>query len=264
MRAAGPASPLRPYGFGSLASRLEQGRVRKVIARPAVLRPARPTVSFSFDGFSRSAGRSGANLLQNVGAHGTFYASASLAGTEGFAGPLFEAEDIARLSGAGHEIGCATFSGRDCARASLDDVFADMVRNGDALAAMGLERRLVSFAYPHGRASSALKAQLPQRFTSARGVHPGLASGRADAAQLRANPMFGLAALRRCLAVLEEARRRCGWVIFYAHDVGPRPSPWGVPPGLLERLCGAAFTSSMRILPVGEAMARIGAESGAR
>jgi peptidoglycan/xylan/chitin deacetylase (PgdA/CDA1 family) len=261
MRPAGPASTARPYGAGGLAGRLEQGRVRKEIARPVVLRPARPTVSFSFDGFSRSAARSGAGLLQNVGGCGTFYASASLAGTAGFAGPLFEAEDIVRLSGAGHEIGCATFSGRDCTRASLDDVFADMVRNADVLAAMGLERRLISFAYPHGNASAALKAQLPSRFTGGRGVHPGLASGRADAAQLRANALFGAGALRRCLAVLEEARRRSGWVIFYAHDVGPRPSPWGVPTGLLERLCGAAFTSSMRILPVGDAMARITAES---
>lgn len=260
MRASGPVPP--PFGLQSLTARLEQGRVRKEVARPAMLRPARPTVSFTFDGFARSAARTGAGLLENVGGRGVFYASAAHAGAFGPAGQMFGPEEVVRLLNAGHEIGCSTFAGLDCARASLDDIFGDMVRNADALAGMGLDQRLVSFGYPRGGASLALKAQLPGRFTSARGIHPGLASGRADLAQLRANAMFGPGALRRCLAMLEAAQRRAGWVIFYAHDVGPRPSPWGVPTGLLERLCGSAFTGGMRILPVREALASVLAESG--
>jgi len=260
MRASGPLVG-RPYGARHLAGRLEQGRVRKDIARPAILRPARPTVSFTFDGFAHSAARTGAGLLANVGGRGTFYASAGFAGGSGPGGPMFAAEDVARLAAGGHEIGCSTFAGRDCARMSLDDVFADMVRNADALAGMGLDQRLTSFAWPRGQASHALKAQLPGRFTSARGVHSGLASGRADLAQLRANAMFGLGALRRCLAILEEAQRRNGWAIFYAHDIAARPSAWGVPTGLIERLCGSAYASGMRILPVRDAVASVLAES---
>lgn len=262
MRAAGLLATRRPYGPRHILARFEQDRVRKEIARPAILRPARPTVTFTFDGFARSAARTGAGLLANVGGRGTFYASAGDAGAAGPGGPLFVAEDVARLVAAGHEIGCSTFSGRDCAGQSLNKVFADMVRNADALSVMGLDQRLVSFAWPRGQASHALKSKLPGRFTSARGVYPGLASGRADLAQVRANAMFGMGALRRCLALLEEAQRRKGWVIFYAHDIAARPSPWGVPTGLLERLCGSAYTMGMRILPMRDAVATVNAESG--
>jgi peptidoglycan/xylan/chitin deacetylase (PgdA/CDA1 family) len=176
---------------------------------------------------------------------------------------MFDAADVIALVEAGHEIGCATYGGLNGGRVTADAMLADMVRNADALAAMGLDRRLVSFAYPRGESTGALKDQLPTRFTSGRGAQPGLASGKADLAQLRANALFGPGALKRCLAVLEDARRRQGWAIFFAQDVSARPGPWGAPTGLLERLCGAAFTGGMRIAPVADALAAILAESGA-
>ncbi len=237
--------------------------MQKAAARPATLRLSRPLVSFTFNDFPKSAARTGAGLLENVGGRGTFYASAAVAGETASAGAMFDGQDVARLLGAGHEIGCHTYSHLDCARTPIDHVFSDMVRNADALATMGMDTRLISFAYPYGETNHALKAQLPSRFTTARGTTPGLASGQADLAQLRANPMYGPQALRRCLAVLEQARQRTGWVIFFTHDVSPRPSPCGTPTGLLERLCGAAFAGGMEMLPVHEAAARALAESAA-
>ena len=252
-----PYAPPRDLG-----ARLARRRVQNHAARPALLRPARPLISFTFDDFPKSAARTGAALLDRVGGRGTFYASTAYAGQTTHTGEMFGADDVRRLLGEGHEIGCHTYAHLDCARAAAGDVFADMVRNADALAAMGMEERLVSFAYPYGETSVSFKSQLPSRFTSARGIASGLASGRADLAQLRANAMYGRGALRRCLAVLEAARRKNGWVIFFTHDVSPRPSPWGTPTGLLERLCGAAFTAGIDILPVREALARVLSESG--
>ena len=248
-----------PRGLGaSLARR----HVQSHAARPAMLRPARPLISFTFDDFPKSAARTGAAMLEHVSGRGTFYASAAFAGQTTHTGEMFDADDVKRLLAHGHEIGCHTFAHLDCARTAPGDVFADMVRNADALGAMGMEDRLVSFAYPYGETTVALKSQLPSRFTSARGIAPGLASGRADLAQLRATAMYGAGALRRCLAVLEAAKRRNGWAIFFTHDVSPRPSAWGTPTGLLERLCGAAFTAGIEILPVREALARALSEGG--
>lgn len=260
MQTSGTALTATPSG--GLRGWLRRDSVRRAVARPAALQPARPIVTFTFDGFPKSAARVGAALIENVGGRATFYASAAGAGQPGPSGPGFDAADVKRLLDAGHEIGCRTFSGLDCARVSVDAVFADMVRNANALAALGMDQRLISFAYPQGETTAALKAQLPSRFTSARGAAGGLASGKADLAQLRANAMSGPRALQRCLALLETARRKPGWVIFHAMDVGPRPSPSGVPSGLLERLCGAAFTGGMRILPMREALARALDESG--
>ena len=252
-----PIAPPRDLGAW-----LARRRVRKHVARPALLRPARPLISFTFDDFPKSAARTGAALLDHVGGRGTFYASAAFAGQTTHTGEMFDGGDVKRLLADGHEIGCHTYAHLDCARTAPGDVFADMVRNADALGAMGMEDRLVSFAYPYGETSVALKSQLPSRFTSARGIAPGLASGRADLAQLRANAMYGRGALQRCLAVLETARRRNGWAIFFTHDVSPRPGPWGTPTGLMERLCGAALTAGVEILPVREALARVLSESG--
>ena len=220
-------------------------------------------LSFTFNGFPKSAARTGAGLLENVSARGTFYACGSFAGQTTPTGPMFDRHDVQRLLDAGHEIGCQTYSHLDCVHTPVDHVFSDMVRNADALAAMGMEARLISFAYPAGATGDDLKGRLPSRFTSARGVTPGLVCGSADLAQLRANAMFGPYALRRCLAILDQARKRNGWAIFYTHDVSARPSPWGTPTGLLERLCGAAFASGVAILPVHEAAARALAESEA-
>ena len=246
----------------SLGARLERRRVQNRIARPAMVRLARPVVSFTFDQFPKSAARAGAALLENIGGRGTFYAAAGLAGQTGPTGDLFDAGDVRRLLAGGHEIGCHTYAGLDCGRAAPDDIFSDMVRNADALGAMGMEDRLVSFAYPGGETNFALKSQLPSRFTSARGASPGLADGRADLAQLRANAMFGPGALKRCLAILETAKRRNGWAIFFTHDVAARPSPWGTPTGLLERLCGAAYAAGIQVLPVRDAVALARAQSG--
>lgn len=245
----------------SLGAILSRGRVRRHLARPAELRLARPTVSFTFDGFPRSAARTGAALLEHVNGRATFYASAGMAGRDTPVGPAFDADDLRRLVERGHEIGCGTFSRPDCSRLSRDAALADMVRNAEALAQMGLEERMSSFAYPGGVATVALKNGLPTRFACARGAEPGLASGHADLAQLRANALFGPGALRRCLAVLETARRQNGWVIFFAQDVGPRPGPRGAATAILERLCGAAVTGGMRLLPVREALACARAES---
>lgn len=232
-------------------------------ARPARLEFPYPLVSFTFDGFPADAARSGATLLEKLGARGTFYASASQSGYYAAVGPMFSQDDLLRVAAHGHEIGCATHSWLDCSHVDADVFLEDIVENGHALGAMGLTTRLQSFAYPFGRAGRKARMALPARYLSARGIASGLASGHADLACLRSNAMYGVGALRRCLILLEKARRATGWVIFHAHDVAARPSPWGVPTGLLERLCGAALTSGMRIVTVTDALTLAASQSGA-
>jgi peptidoglycan/xylan/chitin deacetylase (PgdA/CDA1 family) len=246
-----------------LGAAIDRRRVQRHLARPARARLPRPVISFTFDDFPKSAVTRGAQILEAAGGRGTWYASCAYAGESTQYGPMFDAADVARLTAAGHEVGCHTFAHVDCARATADDVFADMVRNADALTAMGLEERLVSFAYPYGETSVALKDSLPARFTSARGTTPGLAHGRIDLAQLPANALFGDDAQKRALLLLEQARRRNAWVIFYAHDVSTRPTPWGASTGLLERVVTSAYATGIEIAPVRDVAARILAEGAA-
>lgn len=232
-------------------------RVQRHVARPARVRFSKPVISFTFDDFPKSSVTRGAQILESVGGRGTWYAACGVAGETTQYGAMFDAGDIARLSSAGHEIGCHTYSHLDCTRRSVDDVYADMVRNADALAAMALETRLVSFAYPFGGASVALKDGLPARFTSARGTAAGIAEGRIDLAQLPANALHGEDALKRALKLLDLVRRRRGWLIFYTHDVAARPTPWGAGTGVIERVAAAAFAAGVEMAPVHEVVARI-------
>jgi peptidoglycan/xylan/chitin deacetylase (PgdA/CDA1 family) len=236
-------------------------RARAVNARPATVRFPRAVVSFTFDDFPKSAARQGAAIVESVGGHATFYAAAAFAGQSTQYGVMFDAEDLARLKAGGHEIGCHTFSHVDPTRAPLDDFFADLVRNADTLAAMGLDERLISFAYPYGATTAAVKRNLPARFTSARGAEPGVAQGRIDLAQLPANPLYGEEALARCLKLVEQARRRGGWLLFVAHDVAARPTLWGAQTGVLERVAMAAYAAGMEISTVRAVTARLIGES---
>lgn len=249
-------APARHFGAA-----IDRRRTQRRYARPARVRLTRPVISFTFDDFPKSAVTRGAQILEAVGGRGTWYASCAYAGESTQYGEMFDAADIARLTAAGHEVGCHTYAHMDCARATNDDVFADMVRNADALTAMGLEERLVSFAYPYGETTVDLKGNLPARFTSARGTTPGLAHGRIDMAQLPANPLFGDDAQKRALQLLELARRRNGWVIFYAHDVSSRPTAWGASTGLLERVVTSAYATGIEMAPVRDVAARILAQT---
>ena len=105
---------------------------------------------------------------------------------------------------------------------------------------------LVSYAYPYGKASLRTKKVMAPRFTSIRGVHPGLNKGRVDLAQLNA-----ISLEMRCWdqdaieAAIARVRHEHGWAVFYTHDVSETPSEYGSTPahaglGLVAAGGGAA------------------------
>ncbi len=224
-------------------------------AKPARLRFAEPLLSIAFDDFPESAAHAGARILEAYGARGTFYAAAGMAGTDGPCGRNFSAVDITRLGAAGHEIGCHTHAHADCARRPVFDTLQDLAKNRDVLTAMGADLPR-AHAYPYGECSSELKSQLPPRFSSARGVLPGLNVGAADLAQLRAFPLFGAGALSRAHAALHRAAKRNAWMIAFTHDVADQPSPWGTRGADLEALLAAAHALNVTVLPVSAALDR--------
>lgn len=224
-------------------------------ARPATLRFAEPLLSISFDDFPASAATTGAHVLESHGARGTYYASAGLTESDGPCGRNFSAADVVRLANNGHEIGCHSFEHADLAQQPVFETLQDLAQNRDAMQRMGVGHGAQTLAYPYGETTSALKRSLPPRFSSARGVLPGLNVGRADLAQLRAYSMFGkpFAAMR---AALKRAARHNAWVIGFTHDVSDAPSPWGTSAADLDALLRAAHALGFTMLPVSAALAR--------
>jgi peptidoglycan/xylan/chitin deacetylase (PgdA/CDA1 family) len=223
-------------------------------ARPAKLAFEEPILSVCFDDFPHSA-LEGARLLETYGGRGTFYASAGLSRIDGPSGKGFEASDLTRLAKAGHEVGCHTYSHRDCARVETFETLLDLAKNRDALAAMGHEEALTTLAYPYGETSTELKAVLPPRIRAARGVSPGLNVGRADLLQLRAFGLFG-DGLRQARVALPHAAKRRAWMIVFTHDVADNPSPWGTSSADLDAFLNQARAFGFALLPVSKALER--------
>lgn len=241
----------------SRVSRLSHRIARHIPAAPVRLAPDGPLVSFSFDDVPRCAGTFGARMLEEFGARGTFYIAGGLVGTRMRYWPLADANTIAALHEAGHEIGSHTYSHAFIPHLRGAAIAAEARRNDAYLRAIVPGLRIESFAYPYGYSTLAAKRVLKTFYRSGRSILPGLNLGRADRLLLRANPLIeggnDAASIAR---LMDDALARGGWLIFYGHDVAARPSPYGCTPGLLGAALRAASERGIACVTVAEGLRR--------
>ncbi|MBI1359084.1 MAG: polysaccharide deacetylase family protein [Alphaproteobacteria bacterium] len=224
----------------SLPARIGRRLVQWSMAAPSTVAPDRPVVSFTFDDFPKSAAR-GADIVEAAGGRAAFYAATSFMGQRGPMGEMFDVAMIGDLASRGHEIAAHTHSHLDCARKPIDRVEKDVAANLVALAEAGLDANISSFAWPYGETTYVAKRWAADTFATARGVLPGVNRGDTDRAQLRAVELGdGETRRKRAFAMLENCIRSKGWLIFFTHDVSPRPTEFGVSPDLLAELCKRA------------------------
>ena len=242
---------------GSLKAKLRRRFVRFAARRPARA-PGQPMVSFAFDDVPASATETGARILEDRGLKGTFYVAAGLAETDAVVGHIAGAEAFQRLAKAGHEIGCHTYSHRDCGQASADDAVADVQKNAETLAAWGLPPAQ-SFAYPFGDVAPGPKRALAKRFALMRALHHGLVEAGSDLNQAPAVGVEGPGGEALAMTWLGRAKQRRAWLILATHDVDDEPTPWGCTPGALARIADAALAAGFEVVTVWEGARRVGA-----
>src|SRR5580658_4463421 len=213
---------------GSLQAKLRRRLVRFAARRPARA-PGRPMISFAFDDVPVTATETGARILEERGLKGTFYVAAGLAETDSAVGRIAGAQAFQRLAAAGHEIGCHTYSHRDCGQAAAHDAVADVQKNAEALAAWGLPPAQ-SFAYPFGDVALGPKRALAKRFALMRALHHGLVEAGSDLNQAPAVGVEGPGGEALAMTWLGRAARRRAWLILATHDVDETPTPWGCTP----------------------------------
>lgn len=245
------------------ADRSLKGKLRRRLARLAVRRPARvalerPMVSFSFDDAPATAADAGAALLEAGRLHGTYFICAGTMGEEGPMGVNASSDAVARLTDAGHEIACHTYSHLDCGAAADVDISSDSERNRRALEALG-SRPPKTFAYPFGEVSVTAKRALRGRFGLLRALHHGLIETGSDLNQAPAVGIEGEGGEAVASRWLDVAARKKAWLILYSHDVRSDPSPWGCTPQALGRLVEKALTGGFDVVTVAEGCRRIGA-----
>jgi peptidoglycan/xylan/chitin deacetylase (PgdA/CDA1 family) len=247
----------------TLKGKLRRRLVRLAHRRAAQVSLKRPMISFSFDDAPASATDAGAKILEARGHRGTYYISAALAGHDGPMGRYANAEEIARLAAAGHEIACHTYSHLDCGQAGAAEADDDAALNAEVLAAWGAGS-LTSFAYPYGDVCADAKQALAGHFSTLRALHHGLIETGSDLNQTPAVGIEGPDGEGVALRWMMRAAARKAWLILYTHDVAENPSEWGCTPAALERLVEAAERLGFEVVTVAEGAARIGASHRAR
>jgi peptidoglycan/xylan/chitin deacetylase (PgdA/CDA1 family) len=229
-----------------------------LFARTVAMRNWRAIVSFTFDDFPRSAVSNGARLLEEHGVRGTFYLTGSYCERVIDDVLQYGAEDLAALAGAGHEIGCHTFTHPRVSTLSAGALNGEIELNAAFLARHlpGLELR--TFAYPFGDLSFAATMRLQSRFAGCRSSQPGLNSGTADLGRLRSVRLYDrLIGPADVSDLIKQAVARNAWLIFYTHDVDWTPSRFGCNPALLEHAITSAISAGAEVRPVDAAIKAI-------
>jgi peptidoglycan/xylan/chitin deacetylase (PgdA/CDA1 family) len=252
-----------PYTPGAgLMAGLNRRWVRVAARAPMQVVPDHAIVTFTFDDFPKSAATTGAAALEKRGWRGTYYASAGYAGGETHHGVMFDTGDLHALARKGHEIGCHTYGHLDASRTAPEDLLADVARNARALAAMGLEQDISSFAFAYGETTPAAKRALAGRFATLRGVRAGINRGTADRALLKSVPLDGgEAGIARAIEAAGTLAGHPGWLIYYAHDIQEQPTQWGCTPEQFERVCVAVERSGARVMTMAEAVTSLETEA---
>ncbi|SHH93383.1 polysaccharide deacetylase family protein [Bradyrhizobium erythrophlei] len=220
------------------------------------LNNATPMVSFTFDDIPKSAATTGAAILEDHGARGTFYVSGGLVGTtESPDWAAVDAEDVVALHRSGHEIGCHTYSHRRTCDLDRVSLAGEIEQNRRYFQSLEPSIELSNFAYPFGYGSFAHKRRLKTAFQSCRSIVPGVNSGTVDPQFLRAVPLIDRHidgdGIERAF---DQAQITNGWLIFYSHDVVEQPSRYGCSPALMNHALKAASRRQIPVLTMAEAL----------
>ncbi len=247
---------------GQMLQRIKSAaRIRSARAFPAKLRSIRlsaPVASISFDDFARNAWTAGGEIVEAAGGRATYYTTGSFCRQTIDGLEYFTEADLAELYGRGHEVACHTFAHSALPEQSQSAILSGLARNAAFLRSATGQAEIRSFAYPYGAASIRTKLLLKDRFPACRGIDPGINAGLTDLSQLRAVCLhphvlndFPVARL------VDEVSARKGWLIFVAHDVSSKPTPYGCTPIVLREAVEAVRKAGIELLPVAEVLNRI-------
>ena len=218
-----------------------------------------PVVTFSFDDFPRTAYTVGGTILKSLDVRGTYYAAPGLMGATNHLGEQFRSEDIESLLRAGHELASHTFSHISPRAVSSSAYWNDVEHGRRAIREIAGVADSGNFAYPYGEVTFSAKRTLGRKLCSSRSIFPGLNGPEVDLNLLLANNLYGGSdQFGKAQQLILENEKRRTWLIFYSHDVGPNPSPYGCTPALLESVALFGIKRGCRILTVRDALAESG------
>jgi peptidoglycan/xylan/chitin deacetylase (PgdA/CDA1 family) len=249
---------------GKIAGKASRFLARHTRTKVLAMRGATPLVTFTFDDVPASACSTGALMLEQHDARGTFYVSGGGCGAASPGGRLATTDQLKALHAKGHEVGCHTYSHPPVSAIGYDELVADLERNRRFLKGINGAIAARNFAYPYGDLSFHTKRYLETRFDSCRSLLRGVNEGTADLGALKTCPLENATIGRReTLAFIARAVRVNGWLIFSSHDVEDAPSKFGVTPDLLAFAVGAARDAGCRLVTIADGLEFLGGAKSA-
>lgn len=204
----------------------------------------------------------GAEILEQLGARGTYYTAAGLENTTNTLGEQFRREDLQSLASRGHELAIHGFNHLSARRTPVDAFAQDVTRCEAEMRQWAVGNLSRNFAYPYGEATLLAKRRVGPMMASSRGTVGGVNGPNVDLNLLRANRLYGdVDRLEPAKKLIERTRREGGWLIFYTHDVAAHPSRFGCTPGLLESTARFAVEQSCKFMTVAEVVNRLNNET---
>jgi peptidoglycan/xylan/chitin deacetylase (PgdA/CDA1 family) len=235
--------------------KLRGGAGRLIQTRDVRMVNERPIVSFTFDGFAKSAALNAATALERRGAAGTFYISRCFCGATVDGVDHYDIDDLRRLVDNGHEIGCHTAGHLRAPSIGSAQLTADLDANAEFIREQFGDLRMTTFAFPFGDIDVRTKLRMQGRFAACRSTLPGVNASVADLGALRAEPLFSRSTDAAAVkSLIERSSRARSWLIFFTHDVEETPSPYGCTPTLFEHALESALTIGCQVLPVRNAL----------
>lgn len=254
-----------PALIDRFAGRLENRLLRAAPWQIMQVPTLEPIVSFTFDDVPASALEAGAAILEADGVRGTFYISGGLAGRVEPGRTLIDLTGCRELAARGHEIGCHSHAHRDLRHVDDDTLVEDLAHNARYLDTIGPRPGRRNFAYPYNSGSFGKRALLAGSFRTCRAEGGGINRGPTDPTFLRAveirQPQQHALGLARWIDALVA---KPGWLIFFTHDIAPRPTPYGCTPTAFRLLVGYALARGCQVLTVDAALDRMGLRELAR
>lgn len=241
------------------AGRLENRLLRASPWQVVQVSTREPIVSFTFDDVPASALDAGATILEADGVRGTFYISGGLAGRVEPGRTMIDLAGCKELAARGHEIGCHSHAHRDLRHVDSETLVEDLARNAGYLDAIDPRSGRRNFAYPYNSGSFGKRAILANAFRTCRAGGEGINRGPTDRTFLRAveirQPQQHVLGLVRWIDALIADP---GWLIFFTHDIAPRPTPYGCTAPGFRLLVGYALARGCHVLTVDAALDRMG------
>lgn len=242
------------YKVGILSDRLANRLVRYLPSPKVDIKTDVPVISFTMDDIPFSAWSTGARILEEEGARGTFYISGGLMGDAD--GKHVSHDGCRDLQAKGHEVACHTFSHPKLIRKRPRELAEDLDKNKAELdRVLGAEYEWKrNFAVPYGMAHPVHQPMLRDRFRTSRSVIAGINRSRTDVHYLAAvelQPKEDV--LKRANDYLDEVFRTPGWLIYFTHDISKNPSFYGCDEDFFRSLVRRAKERGAKIITVNEA-----------